>query len=184
MLYNENRVITIPNLMTLMRLLLLIPIFYCLAHQMRWWVLVWGSIGILTDLLDGWVARKLHQASNLGRLMDPVVDKINVISVTFYMAISPFYDFPVWYFLFIVVRELLVMAGGLFIVRKRKTVLESNILGKRSAFFTGVTVILYILNWQPYAWILLWVSFGLTLISTWQYLKIFRNQIKFLSEKN
>lgn len=174
----DRRIFTIPNLMTLMRLLILIPIFYCLAHEQRLWVLFWGALGILTDLSDGWVARRLHQTSDLGRMMDPVVDKINVIAVTFYMTLSPFYDFPLWYFIFLIIREMMVMMGGLIISRKQKIIFESNTPGKRSAFFTGVMVVLFILDWQPYAWILLWISLALTLISTGQYVRIFRDQMR------
>ncbi|MBN2102773.1 CDP-alcohol phosphatidyltransferase family protein [bacterium] len=177
-LYHRHRILTIPNFMTLMRLLFLIPIFWCLAHQLRWWVLFWGLLGIITDLMDGWVARKFNQSSDLGRLMDPVVDKINVISVTFFMVLSPYYGFPVEYFLFMVVRELSVMTGGLIVTKKKHVILESNVWGKRSAFVTGCMVILFILDWRFYAWILLWISLGLTLVSTWVYARLFIERIK------
>lgn len=175
---NNNRIFTIPNFMTLMRLLFLIPILWCLAHQLRWWALFWTSMGILTDLLDGWVARKFNQASDLGRLMDPMVDKINGIVVTFYMAISPYYDFPLWYFIFFTVRELCVLAGGWAIVQKRQVVPESNTLGKRSAFVTGLMVLLFMIDWQPYAWILLWLSLALTLLSTVGYIRVYVQNMK------
>jgi len=175
---HKRHVFTIPNCMTLMRFLFLIPIFWCLANQLRWWVLFWGSLGVMTDLLDGWVARKFNQTSDLGRLMDPVVDKINVISVTFFMVISPHYGFPIWYFIFIIIRELSVMVGGLIIVKKKLVISESNTWGKRSAFFNGWMVIFFILDWQLYAWILLWISLGLTLISTGVYATAFVKNIK------
>lgn len=175
---NKNRILTLPNIMTVMRLLLLLPIFWCLARQLRLWALFWGAIGIGTDLLDGWAARKFDQASDLGRLLDPVVDKINVLAVTIYMVLSPYYGFPLWYFVVIVIRELAVMTGGWVVVKKRCRILESNVWGKRSAFFTGSMVILFILDWQPWAWILLWISLALTLISTVMYAKVFFKQMK------
>ena len=167
---NKNRrILTIPNLMTLARLVLLGPILWCLARELRWWVLFWGSIGIVTDVLDGWVARRLNQRSDLGRLMDPVVDKVTVLTVTLYMSLSPYYSFPLWYFIFELVREIALMLGGLAMVRKIHKIMESERPGKWSAFVTGIMVILFILDLQPAAWIMLWISLALTVFSTFHY---------------
>jgi cardiolipin synthase len=174
----NHRILTVPNLMTFARLLLLGPILWCLAHELRVWALFWGMIGIVTDLLDGWVARRLNQSSDLGRLMDPVVDKINVLVVTLYMSLSPYYSFPLWYFLFELVRESLLMLGGLVAVRSMHKVMESQKPGKWSAFVTGIMVILFIIDWQPVAWIMLWISLVLTVIATAHYVVQFFRVMK------
>ncbi len=169
----DRRVFTIPNLMTLTRLILLIPIIWCLARTLRWCAFSWAILGIMTDLLDGWVARRLNQASDLGRMMDPVVDKINVLSVTLFMALSPDYDFPLWFFIFMAVRECLVLAGGLIILRQKKSVPESGKPGKWSAFVTGLMILVFMVDIQPAALILLWISLGLTLYSSYYYGRVF-----------
>ena len=176
---NKNRrILTVPNLMTLTRLVLLGPILWCLARELRWWVLFWGMIGIVTDLLDGWAARRLNQSSDLGRLMDPAVDKIMVLAVTLYMSLSPHYSFPLWYFIFELVRESVLMLGGLVAVRKKHKVMESQKPGKWSAFVTGIMVVLFIIDFQPAAWIMLWISLALTVFSTFHYGKRFIRVMK------
>jgi cardiolipin synthase len=172
----NRRIFTIPNLLTLMRLLFLIPILYCLARHWQWPAVFWAALGIATDLVDGWIARLLNQTSDLGRILDPVVDKILVIAVTLYLSLSPGYHFPFWFFMWIMIREISIMTGGLAVVRKKKTILESNKSGKWSAFMTGITVLFFIIDGNHvhvYTWSLLGISFMLTLLSTVRYAKVY-----------
>ncbi len=173
-----KRIWTIPNLLTVLRLVFLIPILVFLSRGQRLPAVAFIGLGVASDFLDGIIARRFDQSSDLGRLMDPVVDKVNTLSVGLLMILSPLYRFPVWYFLFLVVRELAVLIGGFWVVRRRKIVLESNKPGKWSAFFTGVCVLLYILGWEPFTWISLWFAFGLALYSTWTYFQIFLKQVR------
>jgi len=173
-----DRIWTLPNLLTFLRLLFLAPILLFLAKGQRLPAVGFIFLGITSDFFDGIIARRFNQSSDLGRMMDPLVDKLNILAVGLLMILSPLYRFPLWYFLFLVVRELAVLVCGLLVARKRKIVLEANKPGKRSAFFTGVCVLLYILGWEPYTWISLWIAFGLALYSTWTYLKVFLKQVK------
>ncbi|MBN1779951.1 CDP-alcohol phosphatidyltransferase family protein [bacterium] len=168
-MHQTKRIWTVPNGMTFMRLVFLFPILWCLMHQLRSYAFLLAILSILTDLTDGWVARKLNQTSDLGRIMDPVVDKINIMAVAFFLAISPHYDLPLWYFTVIAGREILIMAGGWIVIRRKKTVPESNRPGKWSAFVSGLMIACFIIGWQPWAWILLWISLSLTAVSTCVY---------------
>ena len=173
-----NRIWTIPNLMTLLRLVFLVPILLFLWKGQRLPAVGFIFLGVTSDFLDGIIARRFNQSSDLGRMMDPLVDKLNILAIGLLMILSPLYRFPLWYFLFLLVRELAVLACGLLVVRKRKIVLEANTPGKRSSFFTGVCVLLYILGWEPYTWISLWIAFVLALYSTWTYLRVFLTLVK------
>jgi len=75
------------------------------------------------------------------------------------MILSPLYRFP-YGTSFSSRAELAVLICGLLVVRKRTFVLEANKPGKRSAFATGVCVFLYILAWEPFTWMSLWIAFG------------------------
>jgi len=174
----NDRIWTVPNLLTILRLAFLIPILVFLSRGARLPAVAFIALGIASDFLDGIIARRFNQSSDLGRLMDPVVDKVNTLAVGLLLILSPIYGFPLWYFLFLAVRESAVLVCGLIVVRKRKIVLESNRPGKWSAFFTGVCILLYILGWEPFTWISLWFAFGLALVSTWTYLRIFMKQVK------
>ncbi|MDM7926481.1 MAG: CDP-alcohol phosphatidyltransferase family protein [bacterium] len=175
---NNRRIWTIPNGLSLLRLLFLIPILLLMAEGRRHAALVFILLGIATDFIDGWVARRFNQASDLGRMMDPLIDKVNVLSAALLMALSPLYRFPLWYLAFLVVRELSVLAFGLWAVRRKGVVLEANRPGKNSAFFTGVSVALFILGWQPWANLAMALAVALTLYSTWVYWQSFRAAVR------
>ena len=73
----ENRVYTIPNLLTFFRLCL-IPILvwlYCAEENLLWTAAVLLLSG-LTDVADGFIARQFHMGSKLGEVLDPVADKL------------------------------------------------------------------------------------------------------------
>jgi cardiolipin synthase len=173
-----DRIWTIPNLLSFLRLVFLAPILYFLFRGERIPALVFIFLGFSSDFVDGWIARRFNQSSDLGRMMDPAVDKLNILSVGLLLVLSPHYRFPLWYFLFLAARESAVLVCGIWIVRKRKIVLEANRPGKLSAFFTGVCILLYILGWQPFALIVLGIAFILALVSTWTYLRTFLKQIR------
>ena len=174
----KGPVLTIPNVLSVFRLGLLVPILICLSQEKRFWALFFMLLGVGTDFLDGYIARRWNQRSDLGRLMDPVIDKVNVLVVTCYMVISPIYQYPLWFFLFILIRELTLMICSGLVVRKNTEVMESNRPGKNSAFATGMTVVMYVLGYQPYAAIVLWIAFVLTVYSSWIYFHLFIRRIK------
>ena len=174
----KNRIWTVPNILSLLRLCMVVPILICLSREQRIWALVWMLAGLATDFLDGYVARRFDQRSDLGRIIDPIVDKISILVVTFYMVISPVYGFPLWFFVFILARELILMVCSSLVIKKKDIVMESNRPGKNSAFAIGVVVILFVLGLQPYGWIVLWIAFILTLYSSYVYLRLFLKQLK------
>lgn len=176
-----DRVWTVPNVLSLMRLFLLIPIIVCLAHERRIWALFLMIFGVATDFLDGYIARRWKQFSDFGRILDPAIDKINVVVVSLFMVISPAYHFPLWFFVFILIRETVVMFCSLLTFRKTKIVIESNRPGKNSAFATGMVVLLFMMGLQPYGWIILWIALGLTLYSTTVYFFVFVQRMKRVS---
>jgi len=171
---NDKRIWTVPNFLSFLRLVFLVPILLYMARGQKVHALAFIFLGFSTDFIDGWIARRFNQRSDLGRMMDPVIDKLNILGASLLMVLSPLYRFPLWFFLFLVGRELAVVVFGLWLVRRRKIVPEANKPGKRSAFFTGVSVLLYILDYQPWAAVAMWIAFVLALYSTGTYLQVFR----------
>ncbi len=169
---------TVPNLLTIFRFLLLFPILWSMSETRPVLLCVFVFFAILTDSLDGFIARRLNQKSDFGKILDPVVDKVNVLTVIIFMLISKQYEFPLWFFLFILIRELAVLLFGLYIITKQRPVMESNRSGKYSAFVTSVMVFLFALKFQPFGWILLWTALALTLYSSGDYLRRFLKNTK------
>jgi cardiolipin synthase len=113
----EDRVLTVPNLVTTVRLLC-IPLFLWLLlrgpHHRDWYpaALLLGALGA-TDGIDGFVARRFHQVSTVGKVLDPVADRLllGVASISI-IAVGAV---PLWVGLLAVVREAIVAAGFLLV---------------------------------------------------------------------
>ena len=141
----SNRVLTIPNLITLVRLLCL-PIFLWLLFNVEdksaaAWLL--GGLGA-TDWVDGWVARRLKQQSDFGAIFDPTVDRgLFIVAV---LAIVIDSSMPIWLAVAILVREItvaLAMATATVFGMKRFAV---SIWGKRYTFLLMFAVPLMLLS--------------------------------------
>lgn len=175
---STNQIWTVPNALSLIRLGTTIPLICCLHQGRVWWAFSWAAIGIVSDSLDGFLARKLNQCSDLGRILDPVIDKVVTISVITFLVLSPRYHFPLWFCLFLILREGAVLVFGLTIVRKKQIVMESTRPGKLSAFLTGAMVLFFMMQWQPVAMWLLYAAFVLTVYSSVVYLKRFQDAVQ------
>jgi len=175
---SESRIWTLSNLLSLSRFFLLIPILLNLAQLQRGWALFWVVLALATDFFDGYFARRLNQRSNFGRIVDPLTDKICVLGVCLFMVISPLYDFPLWFFIFLLAREFVLMACSLLVINRKHVAMESNRPGKNSAFATGMAVLLFAMDVQPFGWIVLWIAMALTVHSSWVYLRLFLQQVK------
>lgn len=133
----------VPNVLTLIRILM-IPLYLILfADGSKYPALVVFLAASLTDLLDGMIARRFHLITNLGKLMDPLADKLMVLTVMFSMAIGNAYIPRVvpWAAVCILLgKELLMMLGGLIMLR-RNVVVYSHMIGKAAhcLFIAGLT---------------------------------------------
>ncbi len=126
--------LNVPNVLTLMRLLL-IPVFVWLYVQgenqpaLRYWSLGVFLLACLTDLLDGYIARKYNQITDLGKLMDPLADKLMIVTATLSLAIT-IGEMWLWVVLgVLVLKELYMVIGGSILLRKG-IVVYSYMIGK------------------------------------------------------
>lgn len=102
----------IPNILTIGRMLMLVPmmaLFFLPFEWAAWTVLGLYVIGAVTDWLDGWVARKYQQTSEFGRFLDPISDKIFVITILLMLvAVDRISGILVMGVAIIIVREFIV----------------------------------------------------------------------------
>jgi CDP-diacylglycerol--glycerol-3-phosphate 3-phosphatidyltransferase len=167
---DHGPVVNIPNVITLGRVLLLVPLFYFLKRGEQGhgnsWALAIMAVALVTDLLDGFLARLLKQETDWGRVFDPLADKIWIAGLGIFLAL-PWRQNPLpWGFLALVLlRDLLIIAGGIHTYRRLRVVLQSNIWGKWAMFLTALTLIAYTVNFAPpeqSRWaqplLLLWIS--------------------------
>jgi len=133
----------LPNLITLSRLFVSIYLFnQYLIENIRIPLLVTliAVIGI-SDSIDGIVARRLNQVSKLGIILDPVCDRIVFLLLLFWLEDI----FPIWFFYGILIREILVMIGSLYVLTRTKTIRVSNI-GKLGTVLIFFSICFFVIN--------------------------------------
>lgn len=112
-------------------------------------------IAALTDTFDGRLARKLNQQTDLGRILDPIADKV-VIAIMAILLVK-LRDLPLWFLILVIFRDLGILFMGLLVIRRKKVVVESVMIGKVTATALAVLIITYTLDIhvlkQPFLWI-------------------------------
>jgi cardiolipin synthase len=137
-----NRILTWPNAITISRLLLIPPVVVLLSGDgTEGWGIALLVVVMSTDWLDGFVARKTQSVSELGRLLDPLSDRlvIGAALVTFVVQDA----FPLWAAALIIVRDVVLLLVGMFALSLRRHTIEVRWLGKVATFdlMVGVPLI-------------------------------------------
>jgi cardiolipin synthase len=133
---------TLANRITLIRLLLTPVVIIALMTQgPSVWAISIFLVAALTDALDGFVARRRGQLTTLGRFLDPIADKL-LLSATF-LALAHRGLVPMWVFIIVFSRDLLILIGWnvIYILTKTFTV-EPRWLGKLSTFSQMAAVVI------------------------------------------
>ncbi len=128
-----DRVLTVPNLITLVRLLC-IPAFLWLlfgAHRQTASAFLLGALGA-TDWVDGFVARRYHQVSTLGKVIDPLADRVLVI--TSVIAITVYGAVPAWFGAATLAREVLVSGAVILLASLGAARVDVIWVGKAGTF--------------------------------------------------
>ncbi len=133
----------LPNLITLSRLLVSIYLFN--QHSFSEFstlnlVLIIAFIGI-SDSIDGIVARKFNLVTRLGTILDPVCDRIVFVLLILWLLNL----FPLWFFYGILIREVLVMLGSLYVLLNTKTLKVSN-FGKFGTVLIFFSICFFVIN--------------------------------------
>jgi CDP-diacylglycerol--glycerol-3-phosphate 3-phosphatidyltransferase len=134
----------LPNLLSASRLILIIPFVMALAHDNYLWLSLITAFIVLSDYFDGFLARRLNAASDTGRILDPLADKICTAIAA--IAMVRFRDFPVWLLVAMVVRDLLILLAGLAILKARRVVPVSDLIGRITMGMMSACFVIYLLG--------------------------------------
>lgn len=144
---------TVSNILTISRLFLLPFIVYFLLTRRTTIAFFIMCFSLLTDVIDGYIARRWHQVSHLGELLDPLCDKISLAVILATLVVIR--SIPLWAAIVVVGRDLLILLGSLFIYTHRLTIFRANLLGKVTGFLFGAMILAYTINLQNVgSWIL------------------------------
>jgi CDP-diacylglycerol--glycerol-3-phosphate 3-phosphatidyltransferase/cardiolipin synthase len=153
--------LTLPNAITLARVAL-VPVFLiCMSLDWRVAALVVFSVAAATDFVDGYLARKMMQVTNFGKIMDPLADKLLVLAALVYFAAEG--TAAVWVVVTVLAREFLVSALRIA-AASEGTVLAADLSGKIKTV-TQIFCVIAILS--PWAGIYILPSLTLRLFAAW-----------------
>ncbi len=165
MIINTKEIYTKSNLLSLLRLLLVIPFWILLDNfsnpTVRYYTFALCIFAAITDILDGYLARKFNEVTEFGKIIDPLADKIavGVIIIKLYLIGI----IPTYYFVMIIGRDLIIFFGGIFITNKIKRVLPSNMLGKITVLNIGIVILLFIIRIDT-SLIIFKIIYGLSIV--------------------
>lgn len=121
---------TIPNWLCFLRIAL-IPVFAVLFlkdHIIAAVIVI--ALAELTDLFDGMIARKFNQVSELGKILDPIADKLSQMSIIIVLIIK-YWDNAIKYlFMFFIIKEIIMLAGGALLISKGLRPVAAEMWGK------------------------------------------------------
>ncbi|MBR6028456.1 MAG: CDP-alcohol phosphatidyltransferase family protein [Clostridia bacterium] len=171
----------VPNALTVLRLIL-VPVFiYLYMNDQRWPAVAVFAVASLTDLLDGKIARRYNLITNFGKLFDPLSDKLLIISAIVCFGLKGV--FPWVPIILVVLKELLMLTGGMVMLRKG-IVVSSVMVGKVAMCSFVAAVFLGFFHQElaaagiPLDVILLWVSAALAMAALVVYGKQAWEQLK------
>lgn len=140
---SEKRILTIPNILSFFRLCL-IPLFvwlYCVKKDYMWTAIVLLLSGA-TDMADGYIARRFQMVSALGKVLDPIADKLTQGA----MLLCLFTRFPYMLapVIFLVIKEVFDGVMGLLVIKKTKQVFSADWHGKAATFLLYAMMLIHL----------------------------------------
>jgi len=177
---NQRRILNLPNGITMLRVGIIPVLFFLLSDPGRMWSLIIALLFImaaLTDLLDGYVARKYHIVTNIGKFLDPIADKIIVNAAMILMI--PIGRIPAWIVSLIIIRDFIV-DGIRTIATSEGMIIDASKLGKRKTLCQIFAISALIIHY-PFigadahivGMVILYIALWLTIHSGLDYLLMF-----------
>jgi len=142
----KNDFLTVPNVMSLFRIVLVgvfVWIFIesdCKFNHASFVVL---AVSALSDVLDGWIARRFDLVSNWGKVLDPAADKLFTISTVVCLAVADL--IPIWLVILVFAKEGFMLVGGVILYDVTKAVIPSRWYGKLTTVLFYLTFVIAIL---------------------------------------
>jgi len=173
----QDRILNIPNVLTLARIIITPFIVYAILEGQPAFALLLMAIAGVTDMLDGAIARMFNQRSTVGAFMDPLADKLMLISTI--VALYFLEHIPAYLFLAVIFRDVVIVLGATAYEMVTHKLEMTPLFTSKVTTFLQILLVLCVLAdmaWQsPGALVLQWVTwltFAFTCISGIQYMVI------------
>lgn len=169
------RYLNIPNLITIFRLFL-IPFFLKVFHSnMENRILYSGIIFFMagvSDVLDGYIARKFNLTTKIGAMLDPLADKLMSFAVLISFTMADL--IPIWILIPIIIKELFMIFGAAFLyLRFENEVIPARIYGKLGTVFLYISIFSIVLKAPEFfSKILLSITMIINIVALYNYVKL------------
>jgi len=175
----------LPNIITIVRLILIpVFVFFFFSPVMynHLYALAVFLIAGITDLIDGYIARKYNVITDVGKVLDPLADKLMLLTALTCLTIYGI--IPLWVLTIMMVLEsLLIIAGVYLYYNKKRDVVPANKLGKgATVLFAAAVVLMVLLPGHTVTWLVLAAAVAAKLISFLYYTRNFIDNEKLKSK--
>lgn len=138
---DTDRILTLPNMLSFLRLLL-IPVIVILYEESHpWWAFGVLVLSGLTDVVDGWIARTFHQVSDFGKALDPVADKLTQLVVLFCLLDTKYW----WVIGILLLKECTIGIMTLVALHRTHKVYSAGWYGKLCTVVIYLSMVIIIL---------------------------------------
>ena len=176
----KTSIFNIANFLSLIRIFFAIPLIFLLiehssyySDQTAFGIFFIIFLIVLSDVLDGFVARKMNVVSNFGKLLDPIADKICLMIVMVFLIFDLGLPFLL-FFILLSIRDVYIIIIGLYLIHVQNTVFQANKSGK---YFMAITTLMmaafvfqtYLDLPMNFCWFLYILSLILMVISGYEY---------------
>ena len=135
-------IFNVPNTLSFLRIVVVPFMAYFFRHAQILWAFVMVGISGLSDAFDGYFARKLNQVTDLGKMLDPIADKLTQVVATVCIAVK----FPslIVFLMVFVAKEVLMAAGASFLLRRHKKPCAARWYGKAATVLFYISVVIIV----------------------------------------
>ncbi len=182
--FSSRDLLTIPNLLSVLRIVLIVPFVYYFLKENYIIAAIALIISGLSDALDGFIARTFNQVTDIGKVLDPIADKLTLISIMVCVTVLSPIVLPVMVVL--ILKDLSMLIGGCILIKKKITPPAAKWYGKVSTFmfYISVCIIVFLkaaFNYENSVVSLLLLSFT-TLMMIFSLIKYFMIFLSLLNE--
>ena len=159
----------LPNALTLFRLVAVGGFAVLFLQGHLFWAGVCYLLGVISDILDGYVARRTNQVTKVGQVLDPLADKVALATAVLCLWIRGYLLGEL--VIVVVVREIVMISVGTYAYFRKEWVLPANKWGKLSTVLFSASIVASLFaRWiAPWHWMMMAVAIGISLIAFVQY---------------
>ncbi len=146
-IFEKGKVWTLSNFLSAIRIVLGVVLYFLVLQHSTALAILTGLVAIITDFGDGYFARKRNEISELGKILDPIGDKVTVIlgSIGLYQT----YGMPLAIVIIIIARDVLILLGSIVLMTKFQQVIASRMPGKIAVTIIALLLLAYLLEIHP-----------------------------------